>query len=590
MREVPLPVQCLMVADVLKQRNLQNPELEMLAPNEQSYRALLLQPSGPIVANEERIGHLRMAIAEDRCKKFLTLAAQRGNHLVVVPEYCLPVSVLIQCATSDLFPAEGAVWVLGCESITPAQLDEFKSSVSEDCIVIAEDDGAAAVQGTYFDAIAYCFVTKDNTGTLKKVVLFQFKTCPSRDDHFFENKHLRTGRTIYQFKGAEDLLGLSAVICSDAFTLGDDPQLTRKLTDRSTLIHIQLNPNPRHPDYRKYRTETFSRSPSVSDCDILCLNWARHISQHDSEDGPENKWKNIGGSTWYLPRHRCSTKDEEVANNDANGVYYSLLDKHRHVLLFHYDEAIFELTVPKIVQLGPAVLDNRLGPQADGRFTWSADQNDWKLNGDSPQTGLDVLLSTDEHIGKAFAALQAVNNRLSIERAIALSCGDQGDGETWYNMGSLKYCQMKVDEVVPRTTFCLDPCEEATTARHERVQRVATLNYILENDELPPQIRDLTGGHATITWDAASPNTNIAKTGCQPALVAYLGNQPLPERLRNIADAAVELLRKEGKSHQRRVAVCYRKIDNSTAFVKMSALTRIDYDGSSLKNITGPLE
>ncbi|MGZ3240053.1 MAG: hypothetical protein ACXU7Z_06485 [Burkholderiaceae bacterium] len=585
-----MPVQCKRVNEVLQHHGLRRPELEVLAPTEQSYRALLLQPSGPILANANFIGHLNAAEAEQRCRKYLELAVQRGNHLVITPEYCLPISVLLECVQGATFPAAGAIWVLGCESITPAQLSEFRLSSNGHCLVIAEDDLAAEVQGTFYDAVAYCFQTMDDAGVYKRVVIFQFKTCPSRDLHFFENQHLRVGHTIYQFQGHDDLLRLSTIICSDAFTIGNDIDLCRSLTDRSTLIHIQLNPDPRHADYLMYRKVTFARSPEYSNCDIVCLNWSRNIQQHHAPESQADRWNNIGGSAWYLPYRRCSTMDHEVQNNDAKGLYYSLLEKYRHILLFHYDEAAYELRVPKVGHNGQAVLDNPLGPQVEHRLRWNSQTSNWELNPDDPDTGLLELLSVDEHVVAAFSELTAANNRLSIERAISLSCGPEDISETWYRVDRLEPCQMKSDEIVQRTTFCMDPCGVARKLRNDRVQIVSALAYILANEKLPPQISDLAGGDAKVVWNVASPNTNIAKENSLPALVAYLGVQPLHDRLENVAAAAYELLRKENKEHQRRVAICYRKVDNTTAFFPIKALTRIDFDGESLAKITEALE
>lgn len=581
-----MPVQCVQVAEVLAARGLVRPELEVLAPTHESYRTLLLQPAGPIFADASRIGHRNVDEAILRCGNFLTLAAQRGNHLVVIPEYCLPVAVLLNCVREDVFPNEGAVWVLGCESLTAADLAEFTHAVGAMGEVIHEDNNAPAVQGTYFDAVAYCFLSRDANGASRKVILFQFKTCPSRDPHFLENEHLRVGKVIYQFRNADGHFGFSAIICSDAFTLSEDATLCRQLTHLSTLVHIQLNPNPRHADYRQYRAETFARNRTFSDCDIVCLNWAQNVNQYEADAGAPVPWKNIGGSAWYLPEHRCSTHDQEVIRNDSLGLYYSLLEKRRHVLLFHYDEAAFELTVPKLANLGPAVLANQLGPQADNRYVWDTVEKLWQPDQSLPETGFTDLLASDEHVVEAFAALQAVGNRLSIERAVALSCGPRGISQAWHAIGKLEACQMKADEIVYRTTICMDFCLDAKTARHSRVHQVAALNHILAHDALPAQVRDLMGGGAEITWNFATPNANIAKPGCQPALISYLGPQPLPERIKGVADGFIDLLRKEGRAHQRRVAVCYRKDDGSTAFVEMPALTRIDHDGGSLASIT----
>jgi hypothetical protein len=560
------------------------PELEVLAPTHQSYRALLLQPSGPIYADEQRIGHWHGGDGAARCKSFLTLAAARGNQLVVAPEYCMPIDTLEECVVGDVFPGERAIWVLGCESLTPAAVEQFKQNAAGHCTVIHEPIEGAAVQGTYYDAVAYCFVTKDLQGNRRRVVILQFKTGPSRDPHFLENEHLKVGSVIYQFRNADNLFGFSAIICSDAFTLRDR-DLCRTLTDRAILVHIQLNPNPRHVDYREYRADTFSRPLTFSNCDIVCLNWAQKVAQYDKDGGPV-PWPNIGGSAWYLPGDRCSTEDQEILRNDARGLYYSFLEKRRHVLLFHYDEAVFELTVPKIAILGAAVQGNTIGPVANTRFVWNPDTGSWIQDDEVPDAGLTNLLQQNPLVAAAFAPLVAGGNRLSIERAVALSCGQTELNESWHVVGKLEACQMKADEVVYRTTFCMDPCIEARTARHDRVQRVAALHHILLHETLPIQVRDVGGGGATITWARATPHVNVVKQGCLPALVAYLGLQPLPDRVRGIADGYLEMLRRENKAYQKRVAVCYRKADGTMEFAEMPALTRIDHDGGSLTNIT----
>ncbi len=582
-----MPIHVRSVGDLLVARGLSNPALEVLKPSEQSYRALLLQPAGPILADNQRIGPFDLPAAAERSRKLLALAKQRGDHLVVTPEYFLPLATLAHCVEGEVFPAPGALWVLGCESMTPAVLEKFKQEASGYCDVIYESDDAAAVQGTYYDALAYCFVTKDSDEAIKRVVLFQFKMRPSRDDHFFENQNLRVGGTVYQFRGQDELLSLSAIICSDAFAVGEDESVRRQLTDRATLIHIQLNPKPRHVDYRKYRTETFSKSPEMTNCDIICLNWAQNIVQHDDAHGQGAKWKNIGGSAWYLPLGRCSTDDHEVERNERKGLYYSVLNKRRHVLFFHYDEAVFALTVPKILQIGIAVQDNKLGPQLDVRFTWCETQASWIEDHAVPDTGLAALLSQDEAVASAFSHLKNVDSRLAVERAVSLSCGPHNITESWHRVNHLDSCQMHDDEIVPRTTFCLDLCVEASTIRFDRVQKVATLSHILATESLPPQIRDLADGGAAVGWNQASPNTNVFKDGRKPALVAYLGPQPLPSLLKGLCDAAFELLRRENGVHRNRVAVCYRKTNGEVVFANINGLTDITYDGSSMTKITG---
>jgi hypothetical protein len=575
------------VTDVLAKRKLESPDLVVLQATHQSYRALLLQPAGPVYADAKRIGPLDLAAAGVRADSFLQMAAERGDQLVITPEYFLPLASLRKTALGGPFPAAGALWVLGCESITASGLAELKKACAGSCEVIFEDDPFPQVQGNYFDPVAYCFVALDVDQNPQRVILLQFKTAPSRDEHGFENKHLRCGRDIYQFRGKDDYIKLSSIICSDAFNIGEDLAANRKLSDRAILIHIQLNPKPKHTDYRRYRNEVFRRSAALTDCDIVCLNWAQNIVLHDETGQASENWKNESGSAWYLPERRCSVKDAEVAKNEAKGLYYTWHEKKRHVLHFHYDEAVFALTVPKVVQNGAAVQDVLVGPSLDGRFGWDADKGAWVECSACPETGWAATIGSDPTITAAFQSLQDIKDRLSIERAISLSCGPHSIREQWHRVDQLDVCRIGEAEIVGRATLQLDRDAEARLNRQPRISRVAVLGHILQTGPLPAAIKDLRGGGATIAWSPDSPNTNVSKPGLRPALVSYLGENPPSDRVEAVGKAAFELLRRENKAHKNRVAVCYRTVTGATEFATIKEQTDITYDGSSLASITG---
>ncbi|MCF5544454.1 hypothetical protein [Pseudomonas salomonii] len=574
------------VEGVLLARSLTNPSLDALNPNDQSYRALLLQPAGPILADVTRIGPLDLAFADKQATKFLELATEKGHHLVVTPEYYLPIETLLKCVQGATFPAVGALWVLGCESMTPAQLEKFETDCFGYCDVIFEEDTAAPIQGVYYDPVAYCFVTKDVAGEDRRVVLLQFKTISSRDLHFFENKNLRCGSVIYQFKGADEELSLATIICSDAFNIAADESLRKQLSRFSTLLHIQLNPKPKHTGYMRYRLDTFVKNKDLNNCDIICLNWAENMVQFDEPNGKSDAWKNESGSAWYISDNRCSSKDAEVENNEQRGLYYSRHVNHRHVLHFHFSAAAFELTVAKIVQLGTHVHDNHLGPKMDARYTWSEDQQNWVPNAENPDPGLSKLFVLSPHVESAFSSLKSVGSRLQVERAIALSCGLSKCKETWYYAGELEACKLDESEIVRRVTLVLDRDVAAAQARESSMKKVASLNNILATKKLPRQIHDLGGGDARIMWRADVPHVNVFKDGKHPALVAYLGMDPSPETIQNVSDAAYELLRRENNdNHKHRIAVCFHTIDGQAEFARIAKLTDITHGGGSATSI-----
>lgn len=577
------------VSDYLEIHGLSNPALEVLNPTEESYRALLLQPSGPFLGDATRIGPLDIDSADQQATRLLEMAVKGGHHLVVTPEYYLPVKTLLKCVEGDMFPAQGALWVLGCESMTPKQLEEFKTQAVQTgtCEVLFEEDKAAEKQGTYFDPVAYFFIAKEKqSGNERRVVLFQFKTISSKDEHYFENKLLRKGRSIYQFTGPNEHLSLATIICSDAFAIAEEKDVLLKLTRQATLLHIQLNQKPHNPDYQKYRVETFCRNLRTSNCDIVCLNWAENMVFKEHANGKEHEWNNETGSAWYLPHDRCSSADTEIENNERKGLYYSKHRRHRHVLHFHYAPAVFELTVPKVEHTGLQLHANSTGPTLDARYTWNENSLAWVEQTECADTGLTQLFSGDENVEAAFSQLKTEESRLRIERAVVLTCGLTNGKEDWYAAAELPSLQINDDELPQRVTVCLERDARTRDERHRRVQGVAALHHILANESLPLQIRDLAGGGARIHWSRKSPHTNVVKDGQEPALVSFLGWSPLEDQIQNASDAAFELLRKENvveRSH--RVAVCYQTI-NGTKFATIKQLAHYTHDGSSPTSIT----
>ena len=160
-----MPLLCQPIADALAPHGLVAPELELLDPNNQNYRCLLMQAAGPIYADETRIGHHNRALANLRCRNFLQLALDRNAQLSVTPEYCLPWSVLQDCAIGALFPQQGQLWALGCESVTPDELAAFVVAVANHCKVVHEP---LPDQGTYFDPLVFLFQTKTENGVLNR--------------------------------------------------------------------------------------------------------------------------------------------------------------------------------------------------------------------------------------------------------------------------------------------------------------------------------------------------------------------------------------------------------------------------------------
>lgn len=572
---------CMSVCDKLHEYDLVNPELEVLKPNNQNYSCALLQPSGPIYADNTRIGHYNRPESELRCKAFIETANYKNIELVIAPEYCIPWNTLQEIANGPTFPSPGQLWVLGCESATIPELESFKGATAANCKTIHE---VLPHQGNYTDPLAYCFQTLDLLGNWHRVILLQFKTTASRDELFLENENLKCGSVIYQFQNLGSLLKLASIICSDTFGITDNKNILNNLSDRTILIHIQLNPKPRQTDYRAYRAQIFGRDSDLTNCDIICLNWAQNIEQRDASGGEPVKWNNIAGSAWYLPKTRCTTHDQNILRNHEKGLYYCYMEERRHALFFHYSEAVFELSVSKPVAEGYGVVANKQGPLMKARWLWGTALNSWEDCHEAADSGLKMSIEADPDLKSALSDFVTSADALAVERALVLVCGTAKNDEEWFRVDELDSCRISHDEVVRRVTFAGDNSEPAVFFRHHRLQQASILGKLLtDHPDWPPQVKDIQG--ARIEWSAANPNYNSYKKGAEPAAIVYLGEHPPTETVTRIRDKLLHILKRDGRPYWRRLAVCFRK-HGILSFAEMPSQTRYDNASESVTNFT----
>jgi predicted amidohydrolase len=543
------------VCEILAPLALEPPDLEMLRPTEASYTCLLLQPSGPIFAGRDRIGGLDQDVNGQKALAFARLANERGAHLAVAPEYFTPWSAVRSLIGQGVVPRPGALWVLGCESIHQDELAQFKGDVAHSCEVLYEPCDALAADRPLLDPVVLLFATKRTDGISRLVALVQFKTHPSRDHLFFEEGLLKRGTAVYRFRGVCGTLSTVTLICSDAFAIDD--ALVRDLVDRSTIIHIQLNPDPRNSVYRQYRKTAFDLDSRVSDCHILCLNWARTVIQHD-DDGKTEIWPAVGCSTWYCPEDACAQTDDIVLPNHHLGLYYTHMKERRHALLFDYDEAVFECRVPKVVTRGQAVLANKNGPNPLVRYEWDNNESAWVAQSEPRKADFDQVLSIDAGATTALAN-QELDNVLNIERLLALSAGAINGQDGWHSLKNIDSFGIGSDEIVRRITVAQDTSESAEEFRHARLAVVAHIRHELDTRPTwPPQIAG-TDKNAQIKWDVGTGHFNIRCADGKPELICYLGETPTHRVLENVPSMLTDLLRRSNSPHQNRLCVLYRR-------------------------------
>src|SRR5688572_27706004 len=247
--------------------------LGALEPRPDPFTAVLCQPHGTIHASVARIGNTNSAAVLPMYAGMLNDALQIQAQLVITPEYSVPWELIRQIAHGAPRPPRGALWVLGCESITPADIDALEASlqpVGGVRLIHEAFDAQERAQKVFVDPVVFAFWAVDNAGADVLCLLVQFKTVVSRDADHVELQSLYLGSTVYKFTVQPGDASLLTLICSDAFAF------TNALVDAHCanllLVHIQLNQRPANVDYASYRARLFSVA-SNSNVEVVCVNW-----------------------------------------------------------------------------------------------------------------------------------------------------------------------------------------------------------------------------------------------------------------------------------------------------------------------------
>jgi hypothetical protein len=522
------------VEDVLD--DLELLPLRALAPDRDLYHAMLLQPQGLIEATDKRVGHADSDMGAAMCRAFLDTAVDKHADLVVTPEYCLPWSVVADIVNGNIKPDQGAIWVLGCESITPDDLMSLATEVNGGAGFFYHEpiDVAQKAKKRYIDPLLYVFWCRDNAG--KKILSFvvQFKTAPCKDRLDVEQRSLYLGTTVYSFNRGINQIGLLSIICSDAFAFTD---LVDEYYKNCLLIHIQLNPKPAHIDYAAYRTRLHSVG-SGSDVELLCLNWARGVIELTAE-GKRIDWNNVAGSAWYVPPSKFSGDDTLVDDAHRAGLYYSLVSQRWHTFYLNYEPQVLLLQKQKLmVHAEPQVLLASSCLSVTDRWSWDAGTKTWKAQREADD-GFRSLVNGYPALSADLPA-EAAASPLAVERALELLAGPQGKPSTWYYLQELSSMKVEVEESIRRVTVHQesDPTRGGVIFRRNRLQRAQDAMTLPGKGVLwPIPVRDLEGGFQ-FQWRRADPHRNVVctETGDVASLV-FLADQS--------DDASVEAVHKK---------------------------------------------
>lgn len=483
-------------------------KLHALEPVRAPYRVLLLQPQGVVEANESRIGHADSKMAYALCRDFLVNATKLHADLVVAPEYCVPWTVVSEIAEGKLRPAPGGIWVLGCESIMPNELQETRARFNQSGSLFFYHeplDARQVEQKRYVDPLLYVFWSKNSDDGDVLCMVVQFKTVACKDYLDVEQKALYLGRDIYVFNRGMSKMGLMSIICSDAFEF---TPLVDEYHVNCLMIHIQLNPKPAHVDYAAYRIRLCSVG-SNSHVELLCLNWAENVRELTAP-GQYSEWNNVAGSAWYVPPAKFSGDDSIIDELHKYGLYYSLLKARWHSFFVNYQGAVILLQKQKLMFTGEQAIAPKSCLSVIGRWTWSNSKGAWDI-GCPANDGFSLALTAYKAAaGPLQRASQA--SPLAVERALEVLVGPKGRPTSWYTVNELEAIHLDLDEEsIRRVTVHQEVSlgRPGVVFRKQRLQRA--------NDAIglpgckvpwPIPVRDLEQGFE-FSWEPGNPYYNV---------------------------------------------------------------------------------
>jgi hypothetical protein len=540
------------------------PVFNALIPNEANYSVHLMQPRGQIEASTTGVRSKDRALCQNQFSAFLRDVVSNQSDLAISPEYSMPWDTLIAYLKAGNVPANGKLWVLGCESIKYSELESLKQVVAGFATLIYEP--LQPNNARFLDPLAYIFQAPRtaNNGQQGLVILVQFKTFPMGDADHYEINNLQRGTQIYQFGGNNEQNKLVSLICSDAFQFTDANAAA--VYDRALIIHIQLNPAPRHPDFSLYRTKLLNFQGNETE--LICLNWAGCVEEWSNQQS--KAWNNVSASAWYLKPDRFDEEDATLGANHRLGMYYTWLKPLRtHALFFNYQPATFLLQASKVAHIAvPGPISPRRGPQLTTTSIWNSVSNAW-AGQNVTDDGFSAIVHHSNQAQHELTRLSTLNPFIT-ERILALCAGAFENNESWHRVRELDSCIIDTTEIIRRITFCQDTDPQAAQFRVRRLMRCGHLWTILINTaQLPPALNDFHAGF-TFNWTSANPHQNTVSTNGQRSTVIYLGEETPIEQVEAVFTFAASFLQRsasnpdESLAARQRLAVWHRDVNGQT--------------------------
>jgi hypothetical protein len=548
------------------------PQLAILTRTTQPHSILLYQHTGNVQADHNEIGNRTPVI--DQLNAVINKARDESADLLLTPEYCCPWEVIGSVVSApERWPRAGKLWVLGCESITLANLDAFINANSQSGTHIHIDQNVRDRNGNYLDPLVYLF-RASYQGVDKLIVLIQFKT-----HHMgvwsstIERNNLIRGDDIFILRNSPNSVYLLTLICAEAMNFPQEFQPHEgefQWPDMPYLIlNPQLNPDPLHDDFLNFR-KYISRHDKKQ---LISLNWSK-ISTILGHPFARN---NTSRSGIYLRSAEVDLSHQRIKQNHRHGMYYFAMghNKHAYILNSSVDAFLIRITSVNIVE-GVPPQQRHDGPQVVSVFRFNTPPSNLEAyNNDIPDYHIPYLISV--YCPCQFL-LDPANCIIEKEMLVSLTTANVTNGGTWSDISNLYSLRSdEQTEVNNRITFIEDSYPANVVRRTSYIDTLNTIqNQIFANPALfPESINDLKlvtlkiGYHPNSKHDKNKYNITTDHGEEKRATICYLGSAPDAEiELRFIA---LQQMFDRDNMNRARVVIFYQRGNEIRAKSDLSA-------------------
>lgn len=527
--------------------------LEALEFNTNQYSTLLYQHRGNFQPTPQKFGNSNDAASVEQFSNFIRLAKQENGSIAMTPEYSCPwpvIETILQ--TAELQPKNGKLYALGCESISPAEIQRIRDTHSGPNCIIYFDNTVLDVNGNFFDPLCYIFKNEN-----RLYLIIQFKT-----HHMgvwttrIESDNYKNGRTVYILRNDVNSVYLFSLICSEAMNFRINEQFNADHDNRWNgnayiILNPQLNPNPNSREFQIFYESVLT---DYTQKDLICLNWANGTTANG------NAFIQFSRSGIFIKSHQIDfDRDTRFISNHQKGLYYLSNKKEIHSFYLTSNKSVFKVRCQKPMTSGV------VGVQL--KKTEPIIEKVFHLNGNNFIEDPTV----DDNFTNFLDAQACPSNFLrrhdiscpDKERLAVLSSGyiDKSDAMKWQFLNRLYSYQLDSTWNIKRLTFLED--NGGNMSRMEFIEAITILNgRIVKDESLWPPILHSFRGHAIDEIRFLDGNTPmrllhnfISEAG--RATVAYL-----PFSRRESAQYVLDSIKNIFQDHARNRVVVWFKTSN----------------------------